>query len=125
MPYPGRNTYKNGYIEDRLLFETELLNGPEVQIHLHLLGEEFIAVASLIYEASSKHDPDAPPRYNESWSIKDVHHFMVEAIQVYNSDPTAEWVEFGAHAGGTTRVLKYRVLGRAADVMEARARGLL
>lgn len=33
--------------------------------------------------------------------------------RVINTDFKAGWVEFGAHAGGKTAVLRYRVLGRA------------
>jgi hypothetical protein len=125
MAYPGKNTYKNGFIVDDPDFELKFLNSAGVQEGLHKLGEEFIAVAQIVYEGSTKDDPDAPPRYNESFSIKDVHRDLLLAIQVYNSDVTAEWVEFGAHAGGKTAVLKYRVLGHAADIMEARANGKL
>lgn len=34
---------------------------------------------------------------------------------VYNTDPAAAWVEFGAHAGGVTPVLGYHIMTRALD----------
>jgi hypothetical protein len=121
MPYPGRNTYKNGHIEDDVTFQLKILNAPRVQLSLHKLGHDMIEVAQLIYEASSKHDAeDLTPDYNESFSVEEIG-TAVKGIRVVNNDRTAEWVEFGAHAGGKTAVLKYRVLGRAADVMEAKA----
>ena len=117
----GRNTYSNGYIQDNDTGQTELLNSPQMMILLRLKGEEFIAVALEIYTASSRHDATAPVFYAQRFGIREVHHLLVQAIEVYNDDPTAEWVEFGAHAGGKTPVLRYRPLGRAADVLEARA----
>lgn len=36
---------------------------------------------------------------------------------IHNTDDTAFWVEFGAHAGGKTAVLGYAPLRRAVDVI--------
>lgn len=122
MPFPGSNTFHNGYIEDEPDIDLKLMNSKEVRALLFVLGHEFIVIAKGIYEISSKHDPeDLTPHYNESWGLKEVHDYLVRGIRIENTDATAEWVEFGAHAGGKTRVLRYRVMGRTADVLEARA----
>lgn len=117
----GENRYSNGFIRDNELGQNLILNGPGVQSALHALGEEFISVAVSLFEATEKGEDTAPTFYTESFDIKEVHRGLVEAIQIYNEDPTAEWVEFGAHAGGKTRVLRYRILGRTADVMHSRS----
>lgn len=118
----GRNTYKNGYIQDDYPGYNVLLNSPLVQFRLEALGEEFIQVAKGVFQAHDKGEDTLPVTYNNSFGIRHVHRLLIEAIQVYNDDPTAEWVEFGAHAGGKTRVLRYRVFGRTADILEARTR---
>lgn len=119
----GRSLYPNGFLQDNATGQLEILNGPRCQIALRELGEEFIRVAKGIFDASSKHEDTLPTLYNESFGIREIHHLLVEAIEIYNDDPTAEWVEFGSHAGEDhqTRVLRYRVFGRTADILEARA----
>lgn len=121
----GRSVYDNGYLQDNETGQLEILNGPRCQVALRALGEEFIEVAKGIYNASSKHEDTAPVFYNEHFGIRELHHLLVLGIEIYNDDPTAEWVEFGSHAGEdhSTRVLRYRVFGRTADVLEARAHG--
>lgn len=39
--------------------------------------------------------------------------------RISNDDFTAGWVEFGAHAGGKTRVLGYHVMTRAMEAVAA------
>ena len=120
IPVPGHNVYSNGVISDSADIKEKLLNSAGLQFALHAKGHEFIQIAQAIFNAESVHDPeDLTPTYNESWEIRDIHRLLVKAIQVWNTDPTAEWVEFGAHAGGKTRVLRYRVMGRTADILEA------
>lgn len=121
MPFPGRNAFFNGYIEDDADADLKLLNSPEMTKALVTLGLEFIEIAKGVFEATSIHDPnDILKQYNESWELKEVHDFLVQGIQIWNMDFTAEWVEFGAHAGGKTRVLRYRIMGRTADILEGR-----
>lgn len=119
----GENHYKNGFIRDNAYGQNLIMNGPLTQLALRALGEEFISVAKGVFDIHSKHQSDPPILYNNSFGIREVHRLLVEAIQVYNDDPTAEWVEFGSHAGEDhqTRILRYRVFGRTADILEARA----
>lgn len=117
----GKSVFKNGFLQDSDIGQHQLLNSPQVQLALRALGEEFIAVAKTIFIASSKREDRLPTLYLDSFGIREVHHLLVEAIEIYNDDPTAEWVEFGSHAHGETKVLRYRVFGRTADIMEAKA----
>jgi hypothetical protein len=111
----------HGWIKDNETGELEMLNSPRVQVAVQLKGEEFIETAKGVFEAQSRHDSRPPEFYVERFSIQHALHEAVRAIEVWNHDPTAEWVEFGAHAGGEERILRYRVFGRTSDIMEARA----
>lgn len=55
----------------------------------------------------------SPPRYAQSFRI------IRRGAKwlLMNIDPGAIWVEFGALAGGTTPVLKYRVFAKTVDSM--------
>lgn len=53
----------------------------------------------------------SPPRYENSFTKKKIGRDW----WLINTDPGAMWVEFGAHAGGKTLVLKYRPLGLGLD----------
>lgn len=57
-----------------------------------------------------------PPKYMKSFYKKR------EGINwiAGNEDEAAMWVEFGAHAGGQTPVLKYKPLTTALDILESR-----
>lgn len=116
------NPQVRGYIKDNAAGQVELLNGPEMQLALHIKGEVFIETAKIVFETHSRHDSTPPIEYLEHFGMRQVFHNVVRAIEIFNDDPTAEWVEFGAHAGGRTRVLNYRVFGRTADFLEARAK---
>ena len=111
----------HGWIKDNETGEIEMLNSPKVQFAVRLKGEEFIETAKGVFEAQSRHDSEPPYLYLFRFSIKEALHGIVKAIEVWNDDPTAEWVEFGSHAGGETKILRYRVFGRTSDIMEARA----
>lgn len=58
-----------------------------------------------------------PPKYVTAWEIKreGAVHYLI------NTDRSAMWVEFGAHAGGETPVLRYKPLTRALEIVSAHA----
>lgn len=60
----------------------------------------------------------SPPKYVESFVIRKVgfNHRLV------NRDPGANWVEWGAHAGGVAPILKYAPMRTALDRLEAEER---
>lgn len=118
----GRSVYSNGFIKDNDRGPLEMLNSPKIQGALRATGEKFIEAAKFVFDQFSRHDDTPPVEYKEHFGIRDAHHGLVKSIEVFNDDPTAEWVEFGSHAGGETRILRYRVFGRAADALEALGR---
>lgn len=70
-----------------------------------------------VKQAAEQSAPDAPMigrGYRDSFKIVagiDARHGAI--ARVINFDYKASWVEFGAHAGGKTLVLRYRTLGTA------------
>lgn len=58
-----------------------------------------------------------PPKYLESFEIDN----EKSVYFLRNTDRSAMWVEFGAHAGGETYVLEYRPLTRALEIVASRA----
>lgn len=60
----------------------------------------------------------SPPRYVESFVIRKVK----LNFRLVNKDPGANWVEWGAHAGGVTPILKYAPMRTALDRLEAQER---
>lgn len=78
------------------------------------------ARAIQIFESQVKTAPEnwrssetSPPRYAASFRIERRGAKWI----LKNIDPGALWVEFGALAGGTTPVLKYRVFAKTVDSM--------
>jgi hypothetical protein len=49
----------------------------------------------------------SPPKYVLSFRLQRVKALKHYDWRVVNNDPAAIWVEFGAHAGGRTLVLRY------------------
>jgi hypothetical protein len=117
----GRSVFPNGYISDDPVGIDLVLNGPLMKLALERFGDDFINRAISLFESVSKHDDMAPILYPARFGIRDSRHLTVESIEIFNDDPTAEWVEFGAHADGKTGILKYRIFGRTADAFEAEA----
>jgi len=97
-----------------------LMNSQGVQSYVTVVGHEMIVVAKGVFSSRAQGDSEPPVFYYDSFGIRHVRFLGKRGIEVFNSDRTAEWVEFGAHAGGETRILKYRVFGLAMDIMAAR-----
>ena len=60
----------------------------------------------------------SPPKYVESFVIRKVK----MNFRLVNRDPGANWVEWGAHAGGVAPILKYAPMRTALDRLEAEER---
>lgn len=76
------------------------------------------AATAVFNSAELKHNQwrtseTTPPRYLQSWKIER----EGDDIWLTNEDPAAMWVEFGAHAGGETPVLRYKPLTRALEIV--------
>ncbi len=78
-----------------------------------LLKETAIQVFDLQVIGPWRRSPTSPPRYRESFVVRRRGRNWL----LINTDPGALWVEFGAHAGGVTEVLKYRPLRTAVDIL--------
>lgn len=48
-----------------------------------------------------------PPKYAASFVVRKIDRARRVAYEARNNDRAAAWVEYGAHAGGVTLVLKY------------------
>lgn len=100
-----------------------LINSQKVQAFVETASLVMIEIAKGLFQERSKHESEPPVLYYYSFKIRRTRRIanglLVKAREVANTDRTAEWVEFGAHAGGTTPVLRYRIFGRTLDVMEA------
>lgn len=97
-----------------------------MQDHLTVKAEEAIAVAKGLYETRSHHLDRHVPDYQHSFFIKrgttvTASGDIVPSRQIGNSSGRWWWVEFGAHAGGKTPVLHYRILGLTMDVLASRS----
>lgn len=89
----------------------KLIYGPEGQKLMAETCLEMVEIAKSIY-LSERQLPDHND-YLGSFEIKRRgKHFIVT-----NTDDTAFWVEFGAHAGGKTEVLGYAPLRRSLDTL--------
>lgn len=60
----------------------------------------------------------SPPKYVEVFVLRKVG----LNYRLVNRDPGANWVEWGAHAGGVTPVLKYAPMRTALDRLESEER---
>lgn len=81
--------------------------------------EEIIVEAKNIFVASEVKGNEkevsqtSPPKYLDSFGWRK----DPDGWVVFNDDPGAIFVEFGAHAGGETPVLKYAPMRKALDVV--------
>ena len=109
----------------------KILDGAKVQADLAVVAEQLNEVAKGVFLSQSEGDSEAPVYYVQSFNVRRVRHTPTpnplyqegkRGVAASNNDRTAEWVEFGAHAGGKTPVLKYRVFGKAMDILHSRFR---
>jgi len=54
-----------------------------------------------------------PPKYIRSFKLERIQKARGHSWIVVNTDPSAAWIEYGAHAGGRTLVLRYYPLKTA------------
>lgn len=101
--------------EDLLLASVK--NSPRLDAYVRKRARLLKAAAIQYYLSRAKNEgrlsATSPPRYVRSFRIAGYRGRWI----LWNDDPGALWVEFGAHAGGVTEVLKYRVLGHALDIV--------
>lgn len=96
-----------------------MMNELPLRLALEEGGHHFVEIARSEFLSRSKHEDTPPVEYATSFEVEQAEKDGVAAVTVANTDRTAEWVEFGSHAGGKTPVLKYRIFGLTADALEA------
>ena len=88
-------------------------------------AEEIIDAAKSVFIASQRLDNEwrlsetTPPKYLASFKLRKIQRIRGFAWRASNDDPGWHFVEFGAHAGGKTFVLRYRPLARGLDIVGA------
>jgi hypothetical protein len=102
----------------------EMLNGEKMQALLDVKAEEAERVAKGLWEARRLHLDRHVPEYGQSFFVRRRRKVTsrgesVPSRQIGNSSGRWLWVEFGAHAGGKTPVLHYRILGLTLDTLAA------
>lgn len=89
---------------------------------------EVVEAAKAVFDISQRWDNESetsqntPPKYRESFYVERMNQPGV-VYHAGNSDPGWNMVEYGAHAGGKTFVLRYRPLARGLDIVAARHAG--
>lgn len=98
---------------DRSKLEAVVATDPRMDSYANRISNEIITVAKATFESRQRKDNEwrlsetTPPKYLASFYKRKIGGVR---WHVGNSDPAAVWVEYGAHAGGETRVLGYRPL---------------
>lgn len=102
--------------------EAMLRTSPGVQQYAEEVCDDIISEAKAVFIAKEKKGNEeltsetSPPKYLASFGKRREEDRWV----VYNDDPGAVFVEFGAHAGGKTPVLKYAPMRTALDIVVQR-----
>lgn len=106
----NRFKYYPGAIE--LIVKTD----PRASALVEAKAVEVMEAAKLDFDRQQRHDNEwrlsetTPPKYIESFGVREVENPDGVSFQAYNDDPAAHLVEYGAHAGGRTPVLRYHPL---------------
>lgn len=96
---------------------------PRYMVYSRSIAARIEKTAMVIFEIQNHKDNEAatseftPPKYIASFRLD--WHANTASWRVVNDDPGWFLVEWGAHAGGKTRVLRYRPLSRALDIVAA------
>ena len=88
-------------------------------------AHEVMEAAKTVFIAEQRWDNEwrlsetTPPKYLASFKLRKIRRVQGFSWRVINDDPAWHLVEFGAHAGGKTFVLRYRPLARGLDIVGA------
>lgn len=110
MPNNGRVVIYPGALEK--ILKTD----PRAAALVRGKANEVVAFAKIDFERQQRHDNESrtseftPPKYIESFGVRRVESDKGVKYEAYNDDPGATLVEYGAHAGGDTFVLRYKPL---------------
>lgn len=88
-------------------------------------AREIVIKAQAIFTSRNRKDNEwrtsetTPPKYISSFAIERINTINGFSWAAKNTDPAAAWVEYGAHAGGRTFVLRYFPLKLAVQAQGA------
>lgn len=103
-------------------FTAILKTDPRADLVTKAAAEKIVAAALADFNRQERHDNEwrtsefTPPKYAESFGIRRVHSEHGVKYEAYNDDPGAILVEYGAHAGGRTFVLRYKPLTHGLEI---------
>lgn len=109
-------------------FDRIINTSPRADALVKSKAEAVIKAAIGIFDAQQKLgneldlSENSPPRYRQSFRLQKTRRKARLAWQAVNVDPGWNLVEYGAHAGGKTFVLRYRPLGRGLDAVASFSR---
>jgi len=98
---------------------------PRANEYVRAKAEEIKRVAIAYFESVQVSDNEwrlsetTPPKYVASFKLRRIKTVRAFKWRVINDDPGALFVEYGAHAGGRTFVLRYKPMTRALDIVAA------
>lgn len=117
MPTTGHIEIYPGALE--LILEID----PRANAAVRAIAQELMDTAKVVFLARQRADNESrtseftPPKYINSFQINKLKRLRGVAWEVRNIDPGATLVEYGAHAGGQTFVLRYKPLTVALEII--------
>ena len=95
----------------------KILNSAKTRKAAEDAADKLISLAKSEYLSQVIHPNTTTPAYVSSFRKSVSFEDGKYTVRVYNQDPTWKWIEFGAHARGRTRILRYKPMTRALQRM--------
>lgn len=105
------------------------MEDPRCRAYIEALAGQFFALAIADFNRQQRFDNEwrisetTPPKYVASFELDVYADRGGLKFRFLNTDPAASWVEYGAHAGGRTFVLRYKPMTHALESMSGSAVG--
>jgi hypothetical protein len=128
-PCPIHRTEKGGVKIPAKVFinqdalERLTLEDPRARAYIQERAQAIVDVAKADFERQQRHDNElrtsetTPPKYLEEFQVEVYPSEEGLKFRILNTDPAASWVEYGAHAGGKTFVLRYKPMTHAVEIV--------
>lgn len=120
----GSITMKATVSRKRNVGQVIVRNSPEAERFAYKIARRIADDAIAIFITANRKDNEwrlsetTPPKYIASFRL--AWHRELLRYTITNIDPGWHFVEYGAHAGGKTFVLRYRPMAKALDLAAAR-----
>lgn len=95
---------------------------PRADEYVHAKAEEIKHTAQAVFISRQRDDNEwrlsetTPPKYLASFKLRRIKTVRAFKWRLINDDPGAIFVEYGAHAGGRTFVLRYKPMTTALGI---------